>query len=574
MEMPEQSFMKALFSGVIAEDVIFPFPQIAPAERDRVHDLIGKIRSLASTELDAARTDREARLDSAVLDRARALGLFGLAIPVEYGGAGLSSGAYARVLQEIAGADASLALVLHTHQALVARALLTFGDDRQKAEFLPRLARGELIAGFALTEHAAGTDAGSIRTVAEIDEKGEAYLLNGEKPWVTSAAIANLFIVFARTNRYAEGNKPHLVALIVERGPGVEVGEPHDLLGVRGSGVAPLILKDAVVPVDRALGEVGKGFKVAMAALNDARIALSASTVGQSRELVTMTIKRLTKRRSFGRVVGEFSILKDKVAKMVADSYAIESMVYVTTGLVDRGVEDYSLESAICRVACSEALWRVANEAMQAAAGIGYFKSHPIERILRDARASFIVDGTNETLRCFIALAGMRGPGVRMSEVQRAMYEPIKGFGLLRDFAVRKVREALRRERLTRAHPLLDRETVIFEEAVDELARAVDRELREHGTEIAEMQQIQLRIANVAIDLYALAACMARTTAMIEEHGEAGARRHIDLTIMFAGAARARIKSHLERLEHNDDELRKLIAARTYTDGGYPFDVV
>src|SRR5688500_1888971 len=193
-------------------------------------------------------------------------------------------------------------------------------------------------------------------------------------------------------------------------------------------------------------------------------------------------------------------------------------------GRVDRCVEDDSRESAFCRVACSEALWRVANEAMQAAAGIGYFKSHPIERILRDARASFVVDGTNETLRCFIALAGMRGPGVRMSEVQRAMYEPIKGFGLLRDFAVRKVREALRRERLTRAHPLLDREAVIFEEAVDELARAVDRELREHGTEIAEMQQIQQRIANVAIDLYALAACIARTTSIIEERGEAGAK--------------------------------------------------
>ncbi len=574
MEVAEQSFMKALFSGVIAEDMAFPFPQISPLERDRVHELIGKIRNMAQAELDAARVDREGRIDDVTLERARALGLFGLAIPTEYDGAGLSCAAYARVLQEVASFDASLALVLHTHQALVARALMGFGTEQQKAFYLPRLARGELIAAFALTEHAAGTDAGSIRTVAEIDESGESFLLNGEKPWVTSAAFAGLFVVFARTNRYAEGNKPHLVALIVERDQGVEVGAPHDLLGVRGAGVSPVVFRDVVVPASRALGEVGKGFKVAMAALNDARIGLSASSVGQCRELVNMTVKRLIKRRSFGRVIGEFAILKDKVAKMMSDSYAIESMVYLTTGLVDRGIEDYSLESAICRVACSEALWRVANEAMQAAAGVGYIKALPIERILRDARASFVVDGTNETLRCFIALAGMRGPGVRMSEVQRAMYEPIKGFGLLRDFAVRKVREALRRERMTRAHSLLDREAVIFEEAVDELARAVDRELREHGTEIAEMQQIQLRIANVAIDLYALLACIARTTSIIDERGEAGARRHIDLTIMFAAAARARIKSHLERLEHNDDELRKLIAARTYTDGGYPFDVV
>jgi len=348
----------------------------------------------------------------------------------------------------------------------------------------------------------------------------------------------------------------------------------HDILGVRGAGLAELTFENVRVPGSAVLGERGKGFKVAMAALNEARPALSAALVGQARAVVNLTIKHLRKRRSFGRVIGEFPIMKDKVAKMMADTYAIESMTYLTTGLIDRGVEDYSLESAICRVASAEALWRVVNDAMQAAAGAGYVRPNPLERHLRDARAAFVIDGTNETLRCFIALSGMRGPGQRISEVLGAMYEPIKGFGLLRDFALRKVREALRRERLTRVHPLLAREAVVFEQATEELARAVDRALREHGREIAEMQYDQMRLANVAIDLYALAACLSRTSLAIERRGEVGSGREIDLTQMFAAAADGRMRANLSKLEHNDDELRKLIAARTYTDGGYPFDVL
>ena len=279
MEMPEQSFMKALFSGVIAEDVIFPFPQIAAGERDRVHELMASSpQSRDHRARSRTHRSRSSHRPSAAGTRSRARSVRPGDSRPNSVARGCRSPLTPGCCRRSPGSDASLALVLHTHQALVARAILTFGDDRQKREFLPRLAKGELIAGFALTEHAAGTDAGNIRTVAELDEAGENSCSNGEKPWVTSAAIANLFIVFARTNRYAEGNKPHLVALIVERGPGVEVGEPHDLLGVRGSGVAPVVFKDAVVPVGHALGEVGKGFKVAMAALNDARIALSAST--------------------------------------------------------------------------------------------------------------------------------------------------------------------------------------------------------------------------------------------------------------------------------------------------------
>jgi acyl-CoA dehydrogenase family member 9 len=570
--MNEQSFMKALFFGVVAEEAIFPYPQLSASERDSTGELVRATRRFLDAEVDSEKIDRERMIDPRLLESMSALGLFGLNVPVKYGGRGLSATAQARVIEEVASVDPSLALTLIAHGAIGLKGILLHGTEQQKLELLPALASGEKIAAFALTERS-GSDAGGIRCHAALDPETGCYRITGEKPWITNGSRASWITVIARTSPRDEGHKPRLTAFLVERGPGVTAGARHQTVGVCGADVSSLSF-DTRVPADRVLGDPGKGYRVAMAVLNEARLILSAAAVGQARTVVNQTVDVLGERRSFGRVIGEFPILKDKITKMMADVYAIESMTYLTTGLADQGIEDYSLESSICRVASSEALWRVVNEAMQISAGQGYVGNNPLGRQMRDARATFVLDATNEILRCFIALSGLRGPGTRLSEVVGAMNEPVKGFGLLRDFALRKVREAFRRERVTRGHPLLAREAVIFEEITEELSRAAHRALREHGAEIAEMQYTQMRIANVAIDLYALAACLSRTTLAIEQRGEGGASREIDLTAMFASAAEGRMQSSLARLEHNDDELRKSIAARTYTDGGYPFDIL
>ncbi len=222
----------------------------------------------------------------------------------------------------------------------------------------------------------------------------------------------------------------------------------------------------------------------------------------------------------------------------------------------------------------SETAWRVANEAMQIAAGVGYMQDYPYERWLRDVRINLIFEGTNEILRCFIALSGMQGPGRELVDVVRAMREPIKGFGLLSDFAIRKARTALGRERFSRAHPLLNRETVVFEEYVTALGKNVEKVLRKHGREIAEMQYTQKRVADMAIDLYAVASVIARTSRAIEKRGEEGARREIDLATVFVATAEKRLKETVLAFDANDDELRKAIALKSYVDGGYPLDVV
>ncbi len=570
----EQSFMKALFHGVIAEDMIFPYPELPSEDRENTSMIIGSVRRFFAANVDAAKIDREHAIGPEVLAGLKELGLFGLQIPTEYDGIGLSAAAYCRVMQEIGGLDASIAVTLGAHQSIGLKALLLFGTAEQKRRFLPKLATGEHVAAFALTEPSAGSDAAAIKTRAELSPDGSAYVLNGSKIWITNGGFADFFTVFARTSPVEEGSKPKITAFAVERSMGVKNGPEEHKLGIRGSSTTEIFLDDVRVPKENVLGEVGRGFKVAMEVLNSGRLGLASGCVGASNALLKKAIERVKERRAFGRNIGEFGLIKDKIATMLAETYALESATYLTAGMVDSRIADYSLESAICKVLGSETSWRVVNETLQIAAGIGYMQDYPYERMLRDARINMIFEGTNEILRCFVALSGMQGPGKALSDVVRAMREPIKGFGLLSDFAVRKAKGVLGRERMTRAHPLLSREAVIFEEYTAELAGQVEMVLRKHGRDIAEMQYTQRRVAEMAIDLYALAACLARTTRSIERRGEEGARREIDLTSIYATMAQKRMRQHVLDFARNDDELRKSAADRAYLDGAYPFDVL
>jgi acyl-CoA dehydrogenase family protein 9 len=570
----EQSFMKALFHGVIAEDMIFPYPELPSDDRENTSMILDSVRRYFAANVDAAKIDREHAISPEVMDGLKALGLFGLQIPTDHDGIGLSASAYARVMQEVGGLDASIAVMLGAHQSIGLKGILLFGTPEQKRRYLPKLATGEWTAAFALTEPSAGSDAAEIKTRAELSADGSHYVLNGAKIWITNGGFADVFTVFARTSSLEEGQKPKITAFIVERSMGVKNGPNEHKLGIRGSSTTELFFDDIKVPKENVLGEVGRGFKVAMEVLNSGRLGLASGSLGMCQVLLKLALERVQERRAFGRAIGEFGLIKDKVSAMLAQTYALESMTYLTAGIVDGKVSDYSLESAMCKVFGSETLWYVVNDTLQIAAGIGYMQDYPYERMMRDARINLIFEGTNEILRCFVALSGMQGPGKALSDVVKAMREPIKGFGLLSDFAVRKARTVLGRERLTRAHPLLSREAVIFEEFTGELASNTEAVLRKHGREIAEMQFTQKRVAEMAIDLYAIASCITRTTRAIERRGEEGARREIDLTSIFTTAAQKRLRQNVHDFSRNDDELRKAVASRAYTDRAYPFDIV
>ncbi len=568
----DESFVKNLFNGVVSDGILFPYPEPTRAEADEVHGILDGIRRFAAKNIDPARIDREAAIPPAVLKGLADLGVFGLFVPKAYGGAGMGLTGYSRVVSEIAAADASVGMTVAAHGSLGLSALLFFGSEDVKAKFLPRCARGESLAAFALVEVGAGSDAGAIQTRA--DKDGSDYVLRGEKIWVTNGGLANVFTVFARTSPADEGAKPRLTAFVVERGEGITNGPNESKLGVRGASTTNLRFDGVRVPEAHVLGEVGRGFKVAMEVLTSARLTLAASCVGASKRLLKLAVDRSIERKTFGRSISEFAIMKDKIGQMSGEIFALESMTYLTTGLYDAGRTDFSVESAICKVFGSETLCRVANEAALIAGGLGYMSSEPYERMLRDARVNLVFEGTNEILRCFIALSGMQGPGRELSDVSKAMREPIKGFGLLSDFAIKKARSVLSRNHMTRAHSVFQQQAALVDQYASQLAKVVERALRRHGKMIAEMQFTLKRIADVAIDLYAISACLSRTSRAIDKRGEEGARREIDLTTSFSTAAERRLMENIALFDANDDELRKAIAQKTCADGGYPLDVI
>lgn len=571
----DESFAKNLFAGTVAEQVVFPWPEPSRGEADHVHALVDGIRKAAGKVVDSEAFDRAEELPAASLEPFKELGLFGALVPKAHGGLGLTTSGWARVVQELAGVDSALAMTVMSHGSPGAMAVLALATDELKAAYLPRLARGEMVAAFALTEEAAGSDAASIATRA--DALGDGYVLRGEKIWVTNGGIADLFTVFARTSSAEDGAKPRITAFLVPRGEGVTSGPNEPKLGVRALSTTRVTFEGVHVPASAMLGETGRGFKVAMELLTHARMGLAATCLGAGKRLLKKTVDRVTSRKAFGRSLSEFALVKDRIAGMTAEVFAMESVLYLTTGLVDARRTDFAVESAICKVFASEALWHLANEAQQIAAGLGYSRKDAWERLLRDARLPMVNQGTNEVLRCFVALSGMQEPGRGLEEVGKSMREPIKGFGLLSDIAIKRAKSALfpeRRERLSKASPLLAREAVMFEDYVERLASGVDKSLRRHGKNISEMQFTQKRVADVAIDLYVLAAVISRTSRAIERRGEEGARRELDLTSVFASAAERRLAENIAALDKNDDELRKSVASKTCADGGYPLDVI
>ncbi|HEY2745190.1 MAG TPA: acyl-CoA dehydrogenase family protein, partial [Polyangia bacterium] len=330
------SFGKSLYFGHIPEPLVVPYPTLRPEERDNLKLVLAEFRKFAAGEIDSRKIDEEARIPPSVLAGLKKLGLFGLAIPEAHGGLGLSVTAYARAMQEIAGVDGSIAVTVAGHQSIGCKGLVLYGNDEQKQRYLPRLATGELIAAFGLTEPGSGSDAASIKTRAVRQADGS-FVLDGSKIWITNGGIADFFTVFAQTEVEREGGKKdRITAFLVERGMGVKSGPEEHKLGIKGSSTTALFFDGVRVPAANVLGTVGGGFKVAMGILNNGRLGLAAGAVGAAQQVMRLALAHATSRRQFGRAISEFGLIKDKIARMMMEIYAAESMVYLTTGLIDR----------------------------------------------------------------------------------------------------------------------------------------------------------------------------------------------------------------------------------------------
>ncbi len=506
----------------------------------------------------------------------REFGLFGLIVPEEHGGMGLGNMAYSRTLQQVARHDASVAVTIGAHSSIGMRGVKLFGSDEQKAKYYDKLATGEMIAAFCLTEPNAGSDAAAVRTTAV--EQDDGFLLNGSKIWITNGGIADFFTIFAKTGDAEARGK--LSAFIVTRDmPGVSTGHHEDKMGLRASSTTTVYLEDVLVPRENLLGPLNGGFKVAMNILNSGRSGLGGGCVGAMKGLIGMASAYALERKQFGEPIGSFGLIKQKIGHMMGDAYAAEAAVSLVASWSDRGFEDYSVEAAISKVFASEALWRTSDEALQVSGGTGYMRELPYERIVRDARINRIFEGTNDILRLYIALTVLNEVGQDLREMSsslKGIFEnPIKGFGVLYDYAKRRASWATGvggNHGYDAVSKALGDEVEAFEGLTRNLAAMADRILRKHGKRIIEMQFAMRRFADVLIDMFIFAAVLSRVTRSIEEKGEEGAAHEIEIARVVSGQVQGRVARNFRKIDDNDDELIKNLAEHAYEVGGYPWD--
>ncbi|XP_028854081.1 complex I assembly factor ACAD9, mitochondrial [Denticeps clupeoides] len=517
------AYAKDLFLGKVNKAEVFPYPEIGNEELEEINQLVAPVEKFFAEDVDSKLIDHEATIPSETLKGLKELGLFGIQIPEEYGGLGLSNTMYAR-LGEIFCLDGSIAVTLAAHQAIGLKGILMLGTEEQKTKYLPRLATGEHIAAFCLTEPGSGSDAASIQTRATLTEDGKHYLLNGSKFWISNGGLAEIMTVFARTEVVDKDGqkKDKITAFIVERAfGGVTSGKPEDKLGIRGSNTCEVTFEDTKVPVENVIGEVGGGFKVAMNILNSGRFSMGSASAGIIKTLIGLAAEYAGTRKQFNRRLSEFGMIQDKFALMAQNAFVMESMAYLTAGMMDRpGLPDCSVEAAMVKVFSSEGLWICVSEALQVLGGLGYTKNFPYERYLRDSRILLIFEGTNEILRMYIALTGMQYAGRILTGKIKEMKKGNVGvvFELLgkklRDSVVKTVDLGLTGNNGV-VHPSLTESAKKFEENVVFFGSTVENLLYRYGKTIVDEQLVLKRVADVLINLYAMTAVLSRASRSI-----------------------------------------------------------
>src|SRR5919205_39260 len=469
------------------------------------------------------------KLARQLVSQAAELGLIGANIPEEYGGLGLDQTSGALIGENI-GRNASFATTLGAESGIGLLPIVYFATDAAKRKYLPKIAAGELITAYALTEAGSGSDAMAAKATARLSEDGKEYILNGEKMWITNGGFADIFIVFAKV----DGEK--FSAFIVERQPGLTSGAEEHKMGIKGSSTTALVLSDVRTPVENLLGEVGKGHKIAFNVLNIGRFKLGAMCVGGMKLMVHESVRYANERHQFGKSISSFGAIKAKLAEQAIRTWVGESMIYRTLGMIEtsigavdskdmdarlRAIEEYAAECSIIKVALSEYCDFIADEMVQIFGGYGYSADYPAERAYRDSRINRIFEGTNEINRMLI-------PGMLM---RRAMSGKL---GLL------QAAQGLMDEILSPSMPTLEEDDAVLA-AEATLARNAKKvalmvlgtAAQKYMTALAEEQEVLLGAANIIMDVYAMESAILRAQKLAARQGEQAAALYLDMVRVF-----------------------------------------
>ena len=536
-----KSFAQNIFRGIIETEQAFPYPNpLDEEQRENLAMLVPIAERVMAEQNDPLVNDAQESVPEPTVQALRELGAFGLQVshdtssrdklilsyiistysqvPVELDGVGLNNTQYARLTEVVGGNDLGVGIFIGAHQSIGFKGILLAGTPEQKEKYLPKLATGENFAAFALTEPSSGSDAGSIKTRAELNKEGTHWILNGGKIWISNGGIAEIFTVFAKTpvTDPATGTVTEKVsAFIVERSfGGVTNGPPEKKMGIKCSNTAEVYFENTPVPVENVLSKPGDGFKVAMQILNNGRFGMGAALSGTMRTVIQKAADHATNRVQFGSRIDGYGAIQEKFARMSMIHYATESMAYMVAGTMDAGYDDYQLEAAISKIFASEAAWFVTDEAIQVLGGNGYMRSLGLEKVMRDLRIFRIFEGTNDILRLFVALTGIQYAGGHLRELQKAISNPVSNFGVVLGEVAKRGKGAIGigpgNVLADQVHPNLSESAALTCKAVDAFGQSVEKVLIKHGKNIINEQFILNRLANATIDIYANTCVLSR----------------------------------------------------------------
>ncbi|XP_061565529.1 very long-chain specific acyl-CoA dehydrogenase, mitochondrial [Cololabis saira] len=575
-----KSFAVNMFKGQIATPQVFPFPKALSEEQEQfLKELVGPVCKFFEEVNDPAKNDALEKVEDDTMQGLKEMGAFGLQVPADLGGLGLSNTQYARLVEIVGSHDLGVGITLGAHQSIGFKGILLFGNKAQKEKYLPKLASGETIAAFCLTEPASGSDAASIKTTAILSPCGKHFIMNGSKIWISNGGLAEIFTVFAKTpvkDPKTGEMKDKISAFIVERSfGGVTNGPPEKKMGIKASNTAEVYFDNVKVPLDCVLGEVGGGFKVAMNILNNGRFGMAAALSGTMKGVIAQAVDHAANRTQFGNKIHTYGAIQEKVARMTMLQYVTESMAYMISGNMDSGAKEFQIEAAISKIFASEAAWTVTDESIQIMGGMGFMKDCGVERVMRDLRIFRIFEGTNDILRLFVALNGFQNAGNHLKSLQKAMKNPLGNAGMLAgEITKRAKRKAGLSTGLTlqgNIHPELARSGDLTVKAIEQFGAVTEELLVKHGKKIIDEQFILKRVADSAIDLYAMVVVLSRASRSLSQ-GHASAQHEKMLCETWCMEAHERVMQDVKILRSGQSKQlfnnMRAISAAVVENGG------
>jgi acyl-CoA dehydrogenase family protein 9 len=549
-------FAKGLFFGHFNAPLLFPYPQLEPDKQAEADAVVAEVRRFAEEQIDPADIDTQARIPDEVVAGLGRIGVLGMTAPREVGGRGLSQLANTRVMEVIGGHCASTAVFVNAHHSIGIRALLLFGTDEQKRRWLPPMLTGETLAAFALTEPEAGSDASNVQTTAVPTEDGKAFILNGEKCYITNGGIGGVLTVIARTPGAAADKKKQISAFLVTPDmPGFEVVEARmPKCGIRGTATGRLRFHDVRVPAENVLGQVGKGLRIALTVLDFGRTTFGASCTGAAKACLDAAVAYANRRVQFDQTLGEFELVKKKIAFMAGHAFAMEATTAECASFIDRGFEDFMLETAMLKVWSTDALWKIVNDCLQIYGGKGYFTDQPFERWMRDARINQIGEGANDVLRAFIAMVGIKPVADSLLDVKAALESPFSRLGTLLNFGGQQIKARLVTPTVPVCSSQLRPFATTLARRVRDFSLAVQAMLMKHKEEILFRQYVHERLADAACELYASSCALSRLDhLLVGSNGKPADPALVEAGKYFLRHSDGRIRHCLAALKDNDD---------------------